>query len=66
MALYLTTCLSALCISMLIIENQWVILAGRFLLGFPMAFLGISTARFLEEVTPLHLYGPVLTVLGFI
>ena len=64
--LYLTTCISAICICLLVIENQWAILAGRLFLGFAVAFLNISSARFLEEVTPIHLYSTVLTILGFI
>jgi MFS family permease len=64
--LYATTCCSAVCIFLLVIENQWIILLGRFLLGFPMAFLAVSTARFLEEFTPMHLFGPVLTMMGFL
>jgi MFS family permease len=64
--LYATTCCSAVCICLLVIENQWVILIGRFLLGFPMGFIAVSTGRLLEEFTPMHLFSQVFTILGFL
>lgn len=66
MTLYGTTLISAVSICLQIIENQWLILAGRFILGFAMAFMAVSTARFLEEFTPMHLFGTVLTMQGFL
>ena len=60
--LYLTTVIATVAISILMVENMWVILAGRILMGFSMGFLSISTGRFLEEFTPSHLYGPVMTL----
>ena len=66
MTLYATTITSAVAICLQIIENQWLILAGRFILGFAMAFMAVSTGRFLEEFTPMHLFGTVLTMQGFL
>jgi MFS family permease len=52
-------------ITLQIIENQWCILAGRFVLGLSQGFFMATSGRLVEEFSPPHLYGFMMTILMF-
>lgn len=64
--LLLCTLLAALGIGLQLVEDMWVILLGRVVTGFSAGFLGGAQSRILEEFTPTHLYGLVMTIFFFL
>lgn len=53
------TIILSISIGLQMIENEWVMLSGRVILGFVVGFVSIPAMRILEETVPIQLYGPV-------
>jgi MFS family permease len=60
-SMYLGTITALIGILFLLIENMWAMMFGKLFIGISMGIIFTIHGRILEEFSPPHMYGPLLT-----
>jgi Sugar (and other) transporter len=61
-----STLIAMVSLSIQMIENMWAILLGKTLIGLSFGIISTANGRIIEEFTPPHLLGLIMTINIFV